>query len=87
MSGPSRPLGEVYVTQALAALLTLHERDDEVCEYAGIIQSAKARAVAEQVDVLTETPGHSGHALLNFTLPPCAKNEHEPTARRPTELG
>ena len=38
---PSTPPGEVYVTQAFAALFTLLEHDELICEYVGMMKAAK----------------------------------------------
>lgn len=38
---PSIPPGEVFVTEAFAALFTLVEHGDLICEYVGMIQAAK----------------------------------------------
>ncbi len=38
---PNTPPGEVYVTEAFAALLTLHEHRDFVCEYVGMMKTPK----------------------------------------------
>ena len=38
---PSTPPGEVYVTEAFAALFTLLERSELICEYVGMMKAAK----------------------------------------------
>lgn len=38
---PSTPPGEVYVTEAFAALFTLIEDEELICEYVGLMQAAK----------------------------------------------
>jgi adenylate cyclase len=38
---PSTPPGEVYVTEAFAALVTLIENKEFICEYVGLMQAAK----------------------------------------------
>jgi class 3 adenylate cyclase len=38
---PSTPPGEVYVTEAFAALVTLLDRSDFACEYVGMMKTPK----------------------------------------------
>ena len=38
---PNTPPGEVYVTEAFAALFTLIEDEELICEYVGLMQAAK----------------------------------------------
>lgn len=38
---PSTPPGEVYVTEAFAALLTLLDRNEHICEYVGMMKAPK----------------------------------------------